>query len=1343
LLFVSAFAFSADDRSSSDLILPSSGIQQERIALPNSGARQRNASPVRILKLVAAQPPTQSVSIAPQSDAAAPLIAPAPHAASASIALPPDVAPPSIAAQPEVAAPSIQKEVVPTEFKPVFPAVRDAAPLSRTEFSPKPPTGFSAQPRAGETGGSLNPLPPKREALGGDNLRQLLLQRARPLARDVAMTKRSPTSPGKASEVRRVSHQQDALKSDSPIPTAPESRRPPPRPSDYPASEQSAVDQRLVILGAARNAVRAGRADEAVGRFEEYLAAAPNDLEVREEYAGVLGQMKQFARATAELESILKRQPERAPRLRTEIGNMHVQAKAFDNAVEQFSMALAALPNMQNAGVKLQRLDIATQLARAMGFAGDVDGSALTFARNLSEVSPGDPDAPRLLGALLLDLDRPEEAVAHLKVQRTRYKSDFEVFAYFIRSLAATDQTNLASQAIDEMSQAGRGAADGLLFVGAMLAQSGETTLAERAFLRALELLPNSLAGRLGLASVMLAEYRLDAARQMLQSIVPDDDHRRDYLLLGSVLFVRCGEFADAKSIYQTILDANPDDVDARLGLAGVYEFARDHERAKAEYLKVDPLGRHAWKGRIGAMRILAEQRRFSEAIDAAEWLLRDRRINVETLTAVMECLGKSGAAERAVEIGREFIARATRHGDAASVDISIGRALLRLGRTTEAVTAFDAALAHRAGRIPPAFFGRAKAMARGPLCDLAGLFAAVAVGKGGRVANELALVDLFVEDRDDIHAEQVCRMILDVDPTNLAAWTRLCECLHRQAIQSGDIRETLAACRRTLELSPTNIRVLLTVARSKVIVKCYHDAAADYDRVIEIDPDFSVPFREKARALYTANDFDDGHAANSEILTPGAKVRLEASLRRLIPCSMDWRTTLEAFLDARSPGPTLAKKLREFIESNALPVGLDLEIRRMLLDFEAFSRLEAAVTWEDRGKQAKGLRDREAIDAYSRAIEIEPDNAEASMDLAQALGTIRRTNAEIMQYSETLAIDPRHRDAAIASDRAFHEINPQLHTVFNLEREKGASRLAAITRSRVGEFLQWPLGDEGERCLLGFSRVGYHPDGDRRLDGNILTFDLQKRICPDYWMFGTINYEHYADRLHSMPTYRFGAESICDQWRFRGEAMSEFVVQNAETLRQNIWRQGTRWSARWQMNRRWDFLGAYSFWRYNDGNDLNEMKLRADYLFCFLPTELKGVISIDGQTFREPTIITSSDGVDVTGAVHPYFTPRGFVIYEGRLEWTHYFTRDHFLHSNNSWYSLQYGIAWDSEFVNYNLFRVLFNHDCGSWMSVGFDAHATIADIYKGAWFGAYLTLRRPLPDSGRPCGPSCLSMP
>jgi len=73
---------------------------------------------------------------------------------------------------------------------------------------------------------------------------------------------------------------------------------------------------------------------------------------------------------------------------------------------------------------------------------------------------------------------------------------------------------------------------------------------------------------------------------------------------------------------------------------------------------------------------------------------------------------------------------------------------------------------------------------------------------------------------------------------------------------------------------------------------------------------------------------------------------------------------------------------------------------------------------------------------------------------------------------------------------------------------------------------------------------------------------------------------------------YHFGAEKFCDQWTFRGEAMSEFVLQNAETLRQDIWREGTRWSAKYQFSRRWDFLGSYAYWRYNDGNDENEMKL-------------------------------------------------------------------------------------------------------------------------------------------------------
>jgi len=109
---------------------------------------------------------------------------------------------------------------------------------------------------------------------------------------------------------------------------------------------------------------------------------------------------------------------------------------------------------------------------------------------------------------------------------------------------------------------------------------------------------------------------------------------------------------------------------------------------------------------------------------------------------------------------------------------------------------------------------------------------------------------------------------------------------------------------------------------------------------------------------------------------------------------------TLEAFVDAQPSGHDLAKALREFVDCTVLPTWMDFEIRRMLLDHQAFSTLQSAVEWEDRGKWAKGFRDREAIAAYCRALDIEPDNAEASMDLAQALGTIGRTCLELTQYA-------------------------------------------------------------------------------------------------------------------------------------------------------------------------------------------------------------------------------------------------------------------------------------------------------------------------------------------------------
>ena len=71
---------------------------------------------------------------------------------------------------------------------------------------------------------------------------------------------------------------------------------------------------------------------------------------------------------------------------------------------------------------------------------------------------------------------------------------------------------------------------------------------------------------------------------------------------------------------------------------------------------------------------------------------------------------------------------------------------------------------------------------------------------------------------------------------------------------------------------------------------------------------------------------------------------------------------------------------------------------------------------------------------------------------------------------------------------------------------------------------------------------------------------------------------------------------------------------------------------------------------------------------------------------------------------VHPYFAPDCYASGELRVEWWHWLSRDYFVHSNQCWYSLQYGIATDSNLITYHDLRAIFNYDVNSCLSVGAD---------------------------------------
>jgi hypothetical protein len=403
-----------------------------------------------------------------------------------------------------------------------------------------------------------------------------------------------------------------------------------------------------------------------------------------------------------------------------------------------------------------------------------------------------------------------------------------------------------------------------------------------------------------------------------------------------------------------------------------------------------------------------------------------------------------------------------------------------------------------------------------------------------------------------------------------------------------------------------------------------------------------------------------------------------------------------------------------------------ELAFLRIQLDFEARSA-EQSVDRPEAEVKDKDWQHYSAIPVAKTLLTQDPINTSVWFDLGQEHSALKQTQRAIEVYGQDLAVDPREREAAIATERASLEMSPQAHFLFDFSSESGRDGLADIRRLRYITQFRYPYGDEDEYVSLGFTRADYIPRVDPSLEGNILSVGFQGKCCDRLFYGGVLNIEQYPDRLSDRPTFDTNVRYVfCDFVTGRAGFFLENVVENGASLSQDIFRYGTHLGADLTFSRFWTLNGTYTYGHYSDHNDYNELYLRTDYKLSLSPCELKAVLDFDYLGYRSQTVF--GPGPDpFVGIVHPYFAPNTYAFYEGRIEWKQWLSRDYFAHSNQCWYSLQYGLGWDNQFVNYNSFRVLFNWDVEPWLSVGVDAYLTFSHVYDAGGVLAYLILRCP----------------
>ena len=172
-------------------------------------------------------------------------------------------------------------------------------------------------------------------------------------------------------------------------------------------------------------------------------------------------------------------------------------------------------------------------------------------------------------------------------------------------------------------------------------------------------------------------------------------------------------------------------------------------------------------------------------------------------------------------------------------------------------------------------------------------------------------------------------------------------------------------------------------------------------------------------------------------------------------------------------------------------------------------------------------------------------------------------------------------------------------------------------------------------------------------------------------------------------------------------------MEENGESLRQDIYRYGSA-PGGLPAVRIWSSAGPGRYYHYSDDNDALELFLNNNVEVLPPPCQLKVVLTTDLLGYREPDAGPRRPARFLFGTIHPYFAPKFYGYYEARLEWKQWLSRDYFAHSNQCWYSLQYGIGWDNQFNNYNTFRALAADDVRPWLTLGADAQVILSPVYQ-----------------------------
>lgn len=1037
-------------------------------------------------------------------------------------------------------------------------------------------------------------------------------------------------------------------------PVSPILQDPPGRPQDLPRTPQQEL-----LLRSARNALALGNLSEALDLFDSYLLQRPGDHDVRVEYAGLLVTAGRMPAAREMYEQVISVKPTDTA-LRKSLADVFIMGGEYSEAVKQLEEVAVLEPD---------DLESAAMLCRSYTWMKDFERAEVVYDRHLRKLDPSSEADQLILAPVLLDMQRPREALPFLERLHRRYPQELRWATHMVLCYHLTGQGDEASKMVASMAKLEPEVIDLRIRLVDQLLLLRNYKLAMMINEQVMDAAPTDPMARLMEAQILLEAYDTARAREALEALQTELGSMRKFQLALGQLYHLTGEWVASQSIFELMLLENASDYEVRIRLAMLRREMGDYQQAKAELRKIPLDTPQGSRARLELALALIGQGRPADAAGICASLVSQSPNDVSSVLGLVRAQLEMGAFQQAKAACQRFIEdHPTDNMAIGQVQVLLAKAHLMEGNAVQAARIYQIALTEPTVHAPEVFYGLALARGRG--VDYAAgemaLMSSTVVSSGEDLRLRIELGKLALGDQDHLRAVGYLSNVLRWQPDNVGAMVLLGEA-QSMALKAGVDVDPVRTFTTALARNPGNTRARLGLARAHVVTREFDLAIAEYDSLVAQDAGYSFAKREYARALFWDHRYEDAYDAYDELI---AGLPMEA-------------TTVDVFGNG-SPGSGV----------------------RAESDFQAELELSAAVRLELESKVNRDWRPARAIKALEQLLVLEPANQEALFDLAQLYHRRGRTSKAIDTYEELIELSGGHHEAQTAMRGAYREISPRVDVITGSEDRSGRDGLAVVNESWGLGDISFPMGDRDDFAGIGLGRRTYEAGKDVAINANVLRAFGSTRIGDRTKIDGRLEIPSYDldDYMTSRVYYDTGVSYVSDsETSVAVRLFNEPLVENYKTMQYDIHRAGARVGLTQKLSRKIDYGGSLMFANYSDDNNEVEANLYAAYQFMPSPMEFRMLLKADFENFADENPAIAGPGtLDTLGSGDtPYFAPKGYSVYSLQMDWKHQFGADWFTGSKDMFYQASGRTAFDSNSVGYYEFNIGAAYDFTDWFGV------------------------------------------